>query len=125
MKSLLLFMLTFVMVFASGCAEPFVGGFSAGAVAMKVMADDSQARFVESVNELNERKAEIDAVIAQVEDSEVKELLQGLVDEETRAALNELGAADWSDSKVVGGYSIAGVMALIAAYQKKKRIDRG
>ena len=115
--------LVIMLVFMTGCLEEFSGGFTAGATAMKVLAEQSQADLIDSINAINAEKAEIDALIEEIEDVDLKGALTTLVDEQAVEAINDLKSADWSDPKVAGGY-IAAVLALLTAgYQKKKRME--
>lgn len=107
----------------SGCE--FLAGFGSGAVAMQVLAEDAQKKFIATVNEVNAEQAKMQELIDQIEDAELKAALQGYLNEETAAAIEKLKKADWKDPAVWGGYSLALMSLLTAAYQKKKRIDEG
>ena len=120
MKTIVLIAL---LCFVAGCVEPFTAGVASGATAAKMLADSSQKSFIESMNKLNAEKAEVDKLIDEIEDSEVKEALKALVDKQTIEELEKLGKTNWKDPKVSGGYALALVSLLAAAYQKKKRID--
>ncbi len=52
--------------FLAGCAE-YAGGFATGAAAMKKVMDDSQDRFFEAVDNLNEETAKINAGVKGIE----------------------------------------------------------
>ena len=115
--------LILVLAFTTGCLESFSGGFTAGATAMKVLAEQSQAELIETINTVNAKKAEIDALIGEIEDVDLKGALTTLVDDQAVDAINDLKPANWSDPKVSGGYIMALIAMLTAGYQKKKRVE--
>lgn len=120
-KILIAFVSIALIVFTAGCLEPFVGGFVAGVGAAETLAQQKQQEFNEAMERLNAEKEEIDAVIAQIEDADVKAYLQSLLDEQTLAYIEQLRSADWDDPKVITGYGLALLSALTAGYQKYKR----
>jgi len=86
MKMRILIVVTLLTLFATGCAEEFVGGFAAGAAGMKVMADDAQEKFIEAVNELNAETERLNAEIGVVKDIDI----EAFVKPETIAAIDSL-----------------------------------
>ena len=71
------------LLFVGGCTEPFAAGFGTGVATMAAMADDSQERFMEAVNVLNEETAKINEGVGSIEGSI-------LVKPETLAAMKSL-----------------------------------
>ena len=121
MKRILLLVLLAVMCLPLyGCVEPFVAGFGTGVATYEKIAQDKQAEFNATVATLTAKKAEMDILIAQVEDGEVKTYLQDFVDKETIANIEQIKSADWGDPKVVTGFALALVGSLTAGYQKFK-----
>ena len=72
-------------VLLSGCTE-FAGGFGAGAAAVSKIAEDSQKRFVEAVNELNDETARLNAGREAVESIDI----ETFINPETIDAVNSL-----------------------------------
>lgn len=122
MKKLIIGCILFCLLFVGGC-EPFAQGFFAGTVAMKKIGDDAQKEFIESVNALNVETAKYNALIEQIEDTEVKSALKALINEQTREQLEALNSTSWKDPKVIGGYGVGLISLIIAAYQKKQRMN--
>lgn len=61
-------LISIVCLFIGGCAEQgFVGGFAGGVAAMKVLAEDSQDKFIAAVNEMNDETARINATIGAID----------------------------------------------------------
>jgi hypothetical protein len=105
----------------SGCVEPFLAGFGAGAVAVQELGQNAQADLIATVNEMNAKKSEYEAFINQIEDVDLKAGLQSILDEQTVEALKDLKETDWKNPVTSGGYGLALIGVLTAAYQKYQR----
>jgi len=96
MKKWILFLAVMLtLALCSGCGDGgiFAGGFASGATAMVKMSEDAQNKFIETVNELNEKTAEMESGVAAIE---------GLanVKPETVEAIEKVKDIDYSDPKV-------------------------
>lgn len=99
------------LVGVSGCGEEFTAGVAAGVAAAEKMSNDAQDRFITAVNELNAETERINTAVGDVEGTvlirpETKEAVESVVDRKN-------DPMTW----------VAGLLALTAAYQKKKRTD--
>lgn len=66
-----------MVVLLAGCAEQeFAGGFASGAIAMKALAESSQTKFIEAVNELNAETTKLNAEISTVENIDIKDFIK-------------------------------------------------
>jgi len=115
--------LVYLLIFVSGCVEPFAAGVATGATAMEKLAEQSQSDLIATVNEMHAKKAEYDAIIDSIEDAATKEALQTLIDKQTIEAIEKLSEADWKDPKVISGYALALLGLVTAGYQKKQRVE--
>jgi len=120
-KTVMALLIVGVLVLVVGCVEPFLSGVVAGATAMEQLAIQQQQEFNAAMESLNAEKENIDALIGQIEDSDVKAYLHSLVDDKTLEYIQQLQSADWKDPKVSIGYGLALLSAITAAYQKYQR----
>lgn len=121
MKNYLFLCLICCLFFVGGCGEPFLTGFGTGVAATEAIAQARQAELNKAIDNLNTKKLEIDSLIEQVDDSELKNLLQTFVNQETLEKVEQLKTTDWKDPKVIIGYGLALAAALTAGYQKYQR----
>lgn len=123
------------MVFVAGCVEPFTAGVATGVTAtyglaqvaqkeadsVLEQAEQTKTEAIATLDSLEAKKSEIDAIIATLDDDKVKEYLQNLADPELQAKVEKLQNTDWKDPKVLTGYGFGLLSLITAGYQKYQR----
>jgi hypothetical protein len=113
-----------VMLALAGCNEAFMGGATAGAVAMRIVAEQEKSQLQDAVDVMQAERAEVETLIEQVQSSELKAAMRKLSSPSTPDQLEQLLSTKWTDNKVWPGYLLTMGMSLIAGYQKYQRTKK-
>jgi len=122
-KYLIITMLLFVSVCVSGCSEFMAGvGFGASIIKeLEIKAAQEKAEAEAALAKLRAEKESIEALVAQIKDSDIKEVLTELLDPNVPVVLDKVKDSVNEPEDYIS-YGIALIGIITAYYQRRKRM---